>query len=142
MNRHLNALETGEQRNNRPLLALAAVLALVFAFSTSDALANESGGYYRHAGGGYTGPGPAIVTVEQAKSMRDDARVALKGHIIQNLGGEKYVFKDSTGAVNVEIDAKRWQGQNIGPDDLVEIYGEVDKDWSSLEIEVERIIKR
>lgn len=70
-----------------------------------------------------------------------DARVALKGHIIQSLGGKDYLFKDATGTITVEISEKRWQGQKIGPDDLVEIRGEVDKEWSKVTIEVKRIIK-
>jgi TIGR00156 family protein len=119
-------------------LAVAVALALCIAFSAPAAFAK--GGF--QAGGGYTGPGPEIVTVEQAKTMSDDTHVALKGYIIQSLGDKNYVFKDDTGAINVEISKKRWQGQNIGPDDLVIIYGEVDKEWSKVEIEVKQIVKQ
>lgn len=124
-----------------PLFILALAIACFLAFTASEAFAKngKDGGF--SMGGGYSGPGPAVVTAEQAKSMADDTWVALKGHIIQSLGGKDYIFKDESGTVNVEIGKKRWQGLTIGPDDLVEIHGKVDKEWSTVEIEVKQIIK-
>ena len=118
-------------------IALAAVLLL----GPGLAVAKNNDGGYTGNQAGYSGPGPALVTVEQAKSMRDDDHVTLRGYIIQNVGGKNYVFKDDTGTVNVEISEKRWEGQQVGPDDLVEIQGEIDKDWTEFEIEVKRLIK-
>jgi len=92
--------------------------------------------------GGFKGPGPAVTTVKDAREMRDNAKVTLQGYIIQHLGGDKYMFKDATGAVRVEIDNDVWRGLTIGPNDLVEIHGDVDKDWNSVEIEVKRIEKK
>ena len=91
--------------------------------------------------GGFKGPGPNVVTVEDAKKMRDDSRVSLRGYIIQHLGGDRYQFRDATDTVRVEIDDNLWKGQTISPEDFVEIYGEVDKDWNSVEIEVKRLSK-
>ena len=95
----------------------------------------------RRQNGGYSSPKRSVVTVEQAKRMRDDARVTLRGNIIQNIGGKYYVFQDTTGTITVEISNKRWRGQNIAPDDLVEIFGEVDKEDSRVKIEVKKINK-
>ncbi|HEE1278117.1 TPA: NirD/YgiW/YdeI family stress tolerance protein, partial [Klebsiella pneumoniae] len=39
------------------------------------------------------------------------------------------------------IDHKRWNGVTVGPQDTVEIQGEVDKDWNSVEIDVKQIRK-
>lgn len=141
--KHISVVN-GVSGKNRRSFMFALVLAGMLALGASQAFArgDKNGGYYGAASGGYSGPGPAVVTVEQAKGMGDDARVALRGHIIQSLGGEDYVFKDDTGTVTVEISNKRWQGQTVGPNDLVEIYGEVDKEWSTLEIDVKRIIKQ
>ena len=124
-------------------LVFVLTIALVFALGAAQAVAksHKDGGYSGGHGGGYSGPGPAIVTVEQAKGMRDDAKVALRGKIIQHLGGKQYMFQDATGTIEVEISDKRWQGQNVGPDDLVEIHGEVDREWTRVEIEVKRISK-
>jgi uncharacterized protein (TIGR00156 family) len=142
MNRQWITRETEQQKNSRLPCALAVACALLFAPGASNALAGDRDGGSRHEGGGYTGPGPALVTVEQAKGMRDDTRVALQGRIIRSLGGKEYVFQDSTGTITVEISQEKWQGRNIGPDDLVEIHGEVDKDRSDVEIDAERVITR
>lgn len=132
---HFILMEKRRQKKNLLFFAAVCGLALLLTLGPSQTFANNTGG-------GYTGPGPDIVTVAQAKEMRDDKQVALKGYIIQSLGDNNYLFKDSTGAITVEISQKHWQGLTIGPEDLVELRGEVDKDWSSVEIEVERIIKR
>ena len=122
-------------------MTLGASLALLFTLGVSNALASSPDGGYTQRGG-FTGPGPSINTVEQAKGMRDDTHVMLRGRIIQQLGGKHYLFQDDTGTIEVEIENKHWQGQNVGPEDLVEIYGEVDKDWSERVIDVDRIIKK
>jgi uncharacterized protein (TIGR00156 family) len=107
------------------------------------AFAQTAGGY---AGGASTGPGgftgPSnVVTVEHAKSLKDDAKVTLQGTIQSHIGGENYIFKDASGTVEVEIDNRRWAGQTISATDRVEIFGEIDKDWNSLTIDVKRIRK-
>ena len=116
-------------------------LALMLVLGAEQIFASGNDDYVRN-GSGYSGPGPALVTVEQTKGMHDDTRVALKGNIIQRLGGKHYMFKDETGTITVEISDKRWPAQSIGPNDLVEIQGKVDKDWSEVKIEVKQIIKR
>ncbi|WP_392551590.1 YgiW/YdeI family stress tolerance OB fold protein [Orbus wheelerorum] len=91
------------------------------------------------APGGFAGGLVSATTVEQAKQLPDDSWVILQGHITQQTGKKDYIFKDSTGEVKVEIDHRRWMGQTISPTDLVEIAGEVDKDWNSFEIDVKSI---
>ena len=59
----------------------------------------------------------------------------------QNLGDEKYTFQDKTGSVTIEIDDDDWDGVDVTPADLVEIQGEVDKGWTSFEIDVDTISK-
>ena len=130
---------------SRLLLAVALAFSLILALGSAQAFAGDGKKGERHSGGysgGYSGPGPDVMTVEQAKGMRDDAKVTLRGKIIQHLGGDHYMFQDATGTIEVEISGKRWQGQNIGPDDLVELYGEVDKEWSKVKIEAKRLHKQ
>ena len=90
--------------------------------------------------GGFTGP-RQVVTVEQALGFRDDTPVILQGRIVRALGGEKYLFEDDTGTIIVEIDRKDWRGLTVGPNDRVEISGEVDRDRRGVEIDVDRIRK-
>ena len=131
------------QKNVHRIGVTGLVLALALVFGAGQALAaSDRGGYQGGtAAGGFTGPGPKVSTVEQAKSARDDTWVTLRGYIFESLGGEEYLFRDDTGTIKVEIDGKRWQGQSIGPDDMVEIHGEVDSDLLKVEIEVKRLIK-
>lgn len=91
------------------------------------------------SGGGFTGPGGESATVADVLKMRDDTPVTLRGTIEKRLGGEHYLFKDATGTVTVDIDDDKWKGQNVTPDTPIEISGEVDKDWTSLKIDVDSV---
>ncbi|GCS46334.1 hypothetical protein HmCmsJML009_03941 [Escherichia coli] len=48
------------------------------------------------------------------------------------------MFKDASGTINVDIDHKRWNGVTVTPKYTVEIPGEVDKDWNSVEIDAKQ----
>ena len=83
-----------------------------------------------------------IVSVEKAKNEKDDTFVVLQGYIEKSLGGEKYLFRDETGTVKIEIEDKKFRGLTVYPDDFVQISGEVDKGWfSDTEIDVKKISK-
>ncbi len=113
-------------------LAVSAVALSSAAFAASD-----------NSNGGFTGPGSevAIVSVQQAKGMNDDAMVILQGNIQKKVGDELYLFSDGNDTIMVEIDDDDWNGLSIGPNDVVEISGEVDKGWTSIEIDVDQIKK-
>lgn len=83
----------------------------------------------------------AIVTVAQAKKMRDDTPVIVQGNIVQRVGDEKYLFRDGTDSVIVEIDDEDWGGVEVRTSDTVKLYGEVDSGLFKTEIEVDRIEK-
>ncbi|MDR1256540.1 MAG: NirD/YgiW/YdeI family stress tolerance protein [Spirochaetaceae bacterium] len=90
---------------------------------------------------GYTGPGLESITVAEAKNLRDSSPVVLRGKIERSLGDEKYLFSDDSGTITVEIDDRLWVGLSVNQNDTVEISGEVDKDFRSIEIEVSAIKK-
>ncbi|MEQ4988869.1 MULTISPECIES: YgiW/YdeI family stress tolerance OB fold protein [Proteus] len=89
--------------------------------------------------GGFKGPSISETTVAKAKDLSDDTWVILTGKITKKIGDELYVFEDSTGGINVDIDNKRWRGQTVTPDNTVRIEGKVDKEWTSTEIDVKQI---
>lgn len=91
--------------------------------------------------GGYQDAVAIISTVRDAKEMNDDAYVTLRGYIEKRIKSDKYLFRDSTGTVEIEIDDDDWHGVTVGPQDLVEITGEVDRGWMSVKIDVKRIWK-
>jgi uncharacterized protein (TIGR00156 family) len=84
------------------------------------------------------GRGPAF-TVEQAKNLPDDSYVELIGTIDRFLGDEKYIFRDPTGSITIEIDHKDRGDFSVG--DTVRISGEVDVDRKGTVIEVKTIRK-
>ena len=127
--------------------AVARFLALcVFAL----ALASGAGAAYAKNGkhdrmaeaGGYTGPGPALVSVQQALSMPDGAWVSIRGNITGHMGGKQYKIADPSGAADAKIGSKEWMGQYISASDTVVLQGKVKKEWSQTRIDVKRIIKQ
>lgn len=90
---------------------------------------------------GYKDPNAPVTTVIHAKSLPDDSRVILRGKITERVSDDMYKFKDATGVIDVDIDQKRWNGLSVDPQDTVEIQGEVDKDWNSVEIDVKHLRK-
>ena len=127
----------------KKLAAMVAVMALC----SAPVLAAQQGGFSgpttttQSQNGGFVGPNGSSATVESAKSLRDDTWVTLRGNIVERISDDLYKFQDSSGTVNVDIDHKRWNGVTVTPQDTVEIQGEVDKDWNSVEIDVKQITK-
>lgn len=101
--------------------------------------------YAGSAAAGFNGPSDAsAVTVEQAKKMKDDSHVVLRGNIEKHLGGEDYLFKDATGTIKIEIDDDDWKGLDVSAKDTVEIRGEVDTHFSKptdIEVDSIRLVK-
>lgn len=125
----------------KKIFAIAAIAALM---SAPVFAANTQGGFSGPGAtqsGGFVGPNSSVTTVEKAKSLRDDAWVTLRGNVVERTSDDRYTFKDATGTINVDIDHKRWNGLTVTPQDVVEIQGEVDKDWNSVEIDVKQISK-
>lgn len=89
--------------------------------------------------GGFTGPGLSVSTVAEANKMSDDQPVVLVGQIQQSLGDEKYLFKDASGTITIEIDDEDWRGVNVTPEDTIEISGEVDKDLFDVKVDVNTV---
>lgn len=111
--------------------------------SIAGTTAIAQGGFHGGEGsfGGFQGPNatPTITTVAQALNARDDSMVLLRGHITERVNSDNYMFKDDTGSIRVEIDHDKWAGQNVTPETLVEIWGEVDKGRYSIEVDVKSI---
>lgn len=129
-----------------PMIALVTALASTAAFAQNGGFQGpgttpNTNNTTTTQQGGFSGPSASVTTVAEALKMRDDSWITLRGNIEQQVGHDRYIFRDSTGTVTVEIDKKYWNGQTITPKDKVEIQGEVDKDWNEFEIDVKRITK-
>ena len=90
---------------------------------------------------GFVGPSASkrIVSVAEVMQLKDDTKVVMRGWIVERAGRESYYFEDATGRVLLDIDDDVWVGISVTPDDEVEIYGEVDRDFRRIEVEVKRI---
>ena len=75
----------------------------------------------------------------EALKLNDDTPVVLVGQIEKSLGDEKYLFKDASGSVTVEIDNEDWRGVTVTPKDTIVIQGEIDKDFFKTEIDVDSV---
>lgn len=91
---------------------------------------------------GFSGPTQGISTVQQvldSSMFSDDMPVRLVGRIKSSLGGEMYLFSDTTGEVSIEIDHDKWLGQSATPTTNVQITGEIDKNMSGVKVDVDAI---
>ena len=57
------------------------------------------------------------------------------------MGDEIFVFEDASGTIMLEIDEEDWNGNTVRVDDVVTVYGHVDKKGNITEIEVDSIVK-
>lgn len=91
----------------------------------------------------YTGPSNQVVLrtiADILKDPKDDQAVVLTGHVVRQVGKEKYIFKDATGEIRVEIDRELLPGAPFNESSKVEISGEVEKDFlQSPELDIDSI---
>jgi uncharacterized protein (TIGR00156 family) len=115
------------------------VMCVVFMLAVLVGVAGADG----WRGGGYTGPSSVQVSKAlDVKTMPHDTDVVLEGKIESYLGNEKYLFNDGSDTITLEIDNDVWNGLEVDPNDIIIVYGEVDKKFRQTEVEVERIEKK
>ena len=119
------------------MMTTAPVFAAQGGFNGPSATQTQS----QPAQGGFVDNDANLTTAAKVKDLKDDAWVKLRGNITERQSDDRYLFRDESGTVNIEIDHKRWNGQTITPQDKVEIQGKVDKEWNEFEIDVKQVIK-
>ena len=69
-----------------------------------------------------------VVTVTQAKNLKDETGVTLTGQIVRQLKpqGDDFEFKDSTGSIILDVDDDLWMPLSLKAGDQVRVIGEVD----------------
>jgi uncharacterized protein (TIGR00156 family) len=89
----------------------------------------------------YRGPRGGQTTVaEILKRPKDETQVLLRGVIAQRIGPKKYVFRDATGEIPVQIKDKLFPVEPVDDKTQVEIAGEVEKDFRQpVEIDVDML---
>ena len=94
--------------------------------------------------GGYRGPGVGAITVEESRNLRDGSSVVLQGKIERFLGTEKfvfpkYLFTDNSGSITILIFDGVWGDLSIDHNDIVEITGIIQRQFTDAEIIVRSI---
>ncbi|OAM30850.1 MULTISPECIES: YgiW/YdeI family stress tolerance OB fold protein [Eikenella] len=84
---------------------------------------------------------PAVSRVADLRGLPDDARVTLEGRIERQVRREHYIFRDASGAIEVEIDDDVWRGLNITPRDKVRLEAEIDQEWRHTEVDVKAVTR-
>lgn len=84
---------------------------------------------------------PAVWTVTEVVSLPDDTPVVMRGRITKNMGNNIFVFEDGSGTIMLEIDEESWNGNTVRVDDIVTVYGNVDKGTNYTEVDVNSIVK-
>ncbi len=84
---------------------------------------------------------PTYWSVTEVMEMPDNSPVVMRGRIKQNMGDEMFLFEDSSGTIMLEIDESDWNGNTVRVDDVVTIYGNVDKGGNVIEIDVTSVEK-
>lgn len=82
-----------------------------------------------------------VTTVAKAKRAYDNTPASISGYIVKQIDEDTFIFKDSTGQIQIDVDDEVWAGLNINAKNKVRIYGEVDKDDGRTQINVRRISK-
>lgn len=84
---------------------------------------------------------PAVWSVTEVLTLPDDTPVVMRGRITKNMGNNIFVFEDASGTIMMEIDEADWNGNTVRVDDIVTVYGNVDKSSNYTEIDVDSIVK-
>lgn len=84
---------------------------------------------------------PAVWSVTEVISLPDDTPVVMRGRITKNMGNNIFVFEDGSGTIMLEIDEESWNGNTVRVDDVVTVYGNVDKGTNYTEVDVNSIVK-
>lgn len=83
-----------------------------------------------------------VMTVEQVRGLADNSPVIIRGYLLRQNGENSYVFQDSTGTINLEIDEGDWGGLTVSPEEYIEVWGEVDRNGMSMvEVDVSAMKK-
>lgn len=126
------------------------VAPLLYCFLIPTVFADDKGGLKKDAApppphaldDGYRGTEDArIMTVQQAKAMHDGATLSLRGNLIDDLGGDKFVFRDKTGSIHTLIPLSVFDGRTVKPDQMISINGSFDAKTQPPVVRVNRIQK-
>ncbi|MEQ0233780.1 NirD/YgiW/YdeI family stress tolerance protein [Klebsiella sp. CN_Kp109] len=108
--------------------------------SSSLALGKDKTTY--DTSGGFVDTHTPVTLVSAIPDIPNHNWVTMTGKIEQRVRHDRYLFRDSSGTIVVDIDKEMWNGLTVSARDLVEIQGKVEHGISGTEVYVKQIIKR
>ena len=75
------------------------------------------------------GPSNMTTVKNLLETGKDDQLATLEGYLVEQVKHEKYIFRDDSGQMLVEIDDKVFQGQRVDPKTKIQIQGEFERDF-------------
>ena len=91
--------------------------------------------------GGFTSKHSSeTISAKEALKLNDDTKVILEGKIKSHIKSDKYEFADKNDDTTIiEIGDKKWGNITANEDIPLRIRGEVDKDITKMEIDVDSV---
>lgn len=89
---------------------------------------------------GFSGNADKLSVIEALKQP-DDSYVIVEGNIVKRISSDKYLFKDSTGTMTVEIDNEIWGNIDVSEKDTLELSGEIERKFNSIHLDVDTVKK-
>ena len=80
-------------------------------------------------------------SIAEALKRPDDSYIKIEGNIIKRLASDKYLFKDTSGTMTVEIDNEKWENIDVSEKDTLELSGEIERKFNSIHLDVETVKK-
>lgn len=77
----------------------------------------------------FVGDPGSVNTVADVKKMKNNAWFTMEGTIVRQTREEKYLFRDQSGEIEVEIDNDDWRGLKVDANMRIRIAGEVEKEF-------------
>lgn len=80
---------------------------------------------------------PLIALSHVLKNGNDDQMVTMVGNVVRQVGREKFLFRDASGEIRIEVDNEVMPPQPFDDKTKVKITGDAEKDFlRSVEIDV------
>lgn len=73
-------------------------------------------------------PAPASISIGEALAVPDDNEVVITAQVVQQVDGDHYLLRDSSGSITADIDEDLLGKVKIAPDARIRVGGKVDQD--------------
>ena len=120
----------------KKIFVILSVMALAAGFLFAQGFDDSTDAFGQGQGFIDDGSYSDVLPIKNVLKMRDDATATIRGKIVKRLSDDKYLFKDATGQIIVEIDYEDWCGVTASPKDTLELSGEVDRDFNKIKLDV------